>query len=229
MSVLDDLVADWRRPVRDDPAANGWLDVALSYPGFHAIVAHRLLAHPLYRAGVPLLPRFVSHVARFVTGIEIHPGAELGRGLFIDHGMGVVIGETAVVGENVTLNQGVTLGGTSSERTKRHPTIGDRVVVGADALVLGAITIGDGARIGAGSVVVRDVPPNATVVGIPGRVVLIDGKPLPAGHPHRPQVDMPDPNAALLARLAERVETLERRLAELARKDEAPPDASAAL
>jgi serine O-acetyltransferase len=227
VSLVGDIRADLRRPVRDDPAANGWLDVVLSYPGFHAITAHRAVVHPLYRAGLPILPRFLAHVVRFLTGVEIHPGAKIGKGLFIDHGMGVVIGETAEVGENVTLNQGVTLGGTSLERIKRHPTLGDNVVVGADALVLGAITVGNGARIGAGSVVVRDVPANATVVGIPGRVVLIDGKPVATAN--KPRVDMPDPNAELIARLAKRVEALERSLAARRGKDEATPDASAAL
>ncbi|MBV8600896.1 MAG: serine O-acetyltransferase [Candidatus Eremiobacteraeota bacterium] len=220
------MLADLRRPIHDDPAANGWLDVVLSYPGFHAVAAHRLVVRPLYHAKIPILPRFLSHVVRFLTGVEIHPGARLGRALFIDHGMGVVIGETAELGENVTLNQGVTLGGTSLERTKRHPTLGDNVVVGADALVLGAITVGSGSRIGAGSVVVRDVPPNSTVVGIPGRVVLIDGKPVQ--QPARQQVEMPDPNAALIARLAERVDALERRIA-AQDGDEGRTDASAAL
>jgi serine O-acetyltransferase len=224
-TLIEAVLADLRRPVEQDPAAHGYLDVILSYPGFHALTAHRLI-HPLYRAGIPILPRFLAQIVRFWTGIEIHPGATIGKGVFIDHGMGVVIGETAEIGNNVTLNQGVTLGGTSLERTKRHPTLEDDVVVGADALVLGAIRIGRGSRIGAGSVVVRDVPPNATVVGIPGRVVLQDGRPV---QPRRPQVDMPDPNAAVIARLAERIEVLERRLAELERSPQGPSDAAAAL
>jgi serine O-acetyltransferase len=210
MSVADDILADLRRPVSDDPAAHGWLDVVLSYPGFHAIAAHRLVVHPLYEAGLFIPARFFAQVVRFMTGIEIHPGATLGRGLFIDHGMGVVIGETAVVGENVTLSQGVTLGGTSLERVKRHPTLGDGVVVGADAIVLGAITVGNGSRIGAGSVVVRDVPPNSTVVGIPGRVILRDGRPV--AQPAKSAGDAEQ--AALIARLAERVDALERKLAD---------------
>jgi serine O-acetyltransferase len=226
MSVFDDVLADLQRPVRDDPAAQGWLDVVLSYPGFHAIAAHRLAIHPLYRSGLRLLPRFLAHLVRMLTGIEIHPGARIGRGFFIDHGMGVVIGETAEVGENVTLNQGVTLGATSRERTKRHPTLGDDVVVGADALVLGAITIGQGSRIGAGSVVVKDVPPHATVVGTTARVVLQDGKPVQSA-PTR--LEMPDQNAALVARLTERVEALERRLARMDHGDESSDDATAAL
>jgi serine O-acetyltransferase len=227
MNVWEDILADLRRPLRDDPASQGSLDVVLSYPGFHAIVAHRLACHPLYRARVPLLPRFLAHLVRFFTGIEIHPGAKIGGGLFIDHGMGVVVGETAEIGENVTLNQGVTLGATSRERAKRHPTLGDDVVVGADALVLGAITIGRGSRIGAGSVVVKDVPPNATVVGTTARVVLQDGKPVQPP-PVRP-ADLHDPTVALIARLTERVEALERRLAERERNDEPAGDATAAL
>jgi serine O-acetyltransferase len=222
---FEGVMADLRRPVKEDPAARGYADVVLSYPGFHALTAHRLI-HPLYRAGVPLLPRFLSQVVRFWTGIEIHPGATIGKGCFIDHGMGVVIGETAEVGDNVTLNQGVTLGGTSLERVKRHPTLEDGVVVGADALVLGAIRIGRGSKIGAGSVVVKDVPPNSTVVGIPGRVVLQDGRPV---QPRRQQVDMPDPNAALIARLIDRVDALERRLAQIDRTGQGSGDAAAAL
>ena len=223
---IADVLADLRRPVEVDPAARGYLDVVLSYPGFHAVTAHRLI-HPLYRAHIPIVPRFLSQIVRFLTGIEIHPGASLGRGVFIDHGMGVVIGETAEIGNNVTLNQGVTLGGTSLERTKRHPTLEDDVIVGADALVLGAIRIGRGAKIGAGSVIVKDVPPNATVVGIPGRVVLQDGKPVPVRR--SPQVDMPDPQTALIERLNDRIAALERRLSRLEQTHSASDDAAAAL
>jgi serine O-acetyltransferase len=196
--------------------------VLLSYPGFHAITAHRAI-HALFRARVPLLPRFLSQIMRFWTGIEIHPGATLGKGVFIDHGMGVVIGETAEVGDGCTIYHGVTLGGTSLQRTKRHPTLGRDVVVGSGAAVLGAITIGDGSRIGANSVVVKDVPPNSTVVGIPGRVVLQDGKPIVAAADARPRVELPDPNAAILAQLNERIAALEARLAELDRKNDAAP------
>jgi serine O-acetyltransferase len=202
-----------RAPVERDPAADGWLDVVLSYPGFHAITVHRVV-HALWLAGVPLLPRFLAELVHRVTGIDIHPGATIGKGFFIDHGTGVVIGGTAIVGENVTIYQGVTLGGTSLARSKRHPTIGDNVTVGSGAAVLGDITIGDNVKIGANSVVVKDVPPNSTVVGIPGRVVLQDGKPLPAAGP-RPQVDLPDPNAPLLSALTSRLEALEARLAQL--------------
>src|SRR5512132_3226584 len=173
------MFAKMRRDVRTvlerDPAARSALEVVLCYPGVHAIWGHRA-AHALWGAGLLTLARWVSHVSRFMTGIEIHPAARLGRGLFIDHGMGLVIGETAEVGENVTLLQGVTLGGTSLKREKRHPTLQDHVVVGTGAAVIGAITIGAGSRIGAGSVVVRDVPPNSVVVGVPGKVTYRDGQ-----------------------------------------------------
>ncbi len=174
---------------------------------------------------MPIVPRFLSQMVRFATGIEIHPGAVIGGGFFIDHGMGVVIGETTEIGENVTLYQGVTLGGTSLRQGKRHPTLGNGVTVGVHASVLGAVTIGDDARIGAGSVVIKDVPPRATVVGIPGRIVAQDGKPVrPA--PELPVVEMPDPQAELIAKLAERVAQLERKLAELTAKDTTLNDAA---
>ncbi len=170
MGVLQEIRADIRAAMERDPAARSAIEVALFYPGFHARLAHRL-AHALHRRGVPLLPRGIMHVARFFTGIEIHPGATIGRRFFIDHGMGVVIGETAEIGNDVMLYQGVTLGGTSTRRVKRHPTLRDRVVVGAGAKVIGAIEVGENARIGAGSVVVTNVPANATVVGVPGHIV----------------------------------------------------------
>jgi len=210
-NAIQTFIADLKAPLERDPAARGALDVVLSYPGFHAVTAHRLI-HALHGTGIPLLPRFLAHLNRFVTGIEIHPAARLGKGLFIDHGMGVVIGETAVLGENCTLYQGVTLGGTSLSHGKRHPTLGDNVVVGVNAAVLGAITVGDNSRIGGGSVVVKDVPSNATVVGVPGRIVLQDGVPVKAATP-RTQVDMPDPNARAIEALQARVAEVERRLA----------------
>ncbi len=212
-SVFTTFLSDLRAPVERDPAADGWLDVVLSYPGFHAITVHRVV-HVMWRARVPLLPRFIAEIAHRLTGIDIHPGATIGRGFFIDHGTGVVIGSTAIVGDNVTLYQGVTLGGTSLAHTKRHPTLGNNVTVGSGAAVLGDISIGDNVKIGANSVVVKDVPPNSTVVGIPGRVVLQDGKPVSAPNA-RPHVDLPDPNAPLLAALAERIEKLEERLTEI--------------
>lgn len=172
--VFSAIGSDLRAALRRDPAARGALDVVLSYPGFHAVAAHRFI-HALHRTGIPLLPRWLSNLNRFFTGIEIHPNARIGRGFFIDHGMGVVIGETAVVGENCTIYQGVTLGGTSLSHGKRHPTLGNNVTVGVGAALLGPIVIGDNAKIGGGSVVVKDVPANATAVGVPARVVMKDG------------------------------------------------------
>jgi len=212
-TFLNDLLA----PAQRDPAARGWLDVLFSYPGFHALTAHRV-THRLWLWNMPHLARWLSHVARFLTGIEIHPGATIGQRVFIDHGMGVVIGETAIVGDSCLIYQGVTLGGTSSARTKRHPTLGKNVTVGANAVVIGAIVVGDGARVGSGSVVVRDVPANATVVGIPAHVVAQDGKPVRAV-PDRPQVEMPDPNADAIKHLQRRLVELEERVAQVERED----------
>ncbi|HEX5273782.1 MAG TPA: serine O-acetyltransferase [Candidatus Rubrimentiphilum sp.] len=172
--IFSAIGSDLHAALKRDPAARGAVDVILSYPGFQAVAAHRFI-HALHRIGIPLLPRWLSNVNRFFTGIEIHPNARIGRGFFIDHGMGVVIGETAEVGDNCTIYQGVTLGGTSLARGKRHPTLGNNVTVGVGAALLGAITIGDNAKIGGGSVVVRDVPANATAVGVPARVVMRDG------------------------------------------------------
>jgi len=207
------FLSDLRAPLGRDPAVRGWLDVVLSYPGFHAITAHRF-NHALYRAGIPILPRWFAHIARFLTGIEIHPGAKIGHDVFIDHGMGVVIGETAEVGDGSTIYQGVTLGGTSLKHVKRHPTLGKNVTVGSNASVIGAILLGDNVKVGSGSVVVRDVPANATVVGIPARVVAQDGKPIRAV-PDRPQEELPDPNAAAIRQLQKRIEQLEDRITEL--------------
>jgi serine O-acetyltransferase len=211
--AFDDALADLRAPLDRDPAARGWLDVVLSYPGFHALVAHRLI-HPLHRAGIPILPRFLANVARFLTGIEIHPAAKIGKGIFIDHGSGVVIGETSEIGDGCTIYQGVTLGGTSLSHGKRHPTLGRNVTVGVNSSVLGAIVLGDNAKVGGGSVVVKDVPANATVVGVPARVVMQDGKPIRVVS-ERPQVDMPDPTADAIVRLQHKLAQLERRLVEL--------------
>ncbi len=214
---MNAILADLRAPLERDPAARGWLDVVLSYPGFHALVAHRLV-HPLYRWGVPILPRFFANLARFFTGIEIHPGATIGKGIFIDHGSGVVIGETAKIGDGCTIYQGVTLGGTSLSHGKRHPTLGRNVVVGVNSSVLGAIVLGDNAKVGGGSVVVKDVPANATVVGVPARIVAQDGKPIRVVS-DRPQVDMPDPTSDAIARLQRRIDLLERRLADVEQGD----------
>src|SRR6478672_9952389 len=159
---------------REDPAAKSVLEIVLCYPGFHAILAHRF-AHKLYGWGMPLLPRVISQMSRFFTGIEIHPGATIGRRFFIDHGTGVVIGETSEIGDDVLIYQGVTLGGTGKEKGKRHPTLGNYVVVGTGAKVLGNIRIGNHVKVGAGSVVVHPVPDHSTVVGIPGKVVRTRG------------------------------------------------------
>ncbi len=153
-----------------DPAARGTFEMLLTYAGLHAVLLHRI-AHFLWKVAIPVLPRLISHIARFITGIEIHPAAVIGTGFFIDHGMGVVIGETTEIGENVTLYQGVTLGGTGKEPGKRHPTLGNNVVVGAGAKVLGGIVVGDHVRIGANSVVLKSIPAHNTVVGIPGRII----------------------------------------------------------
>jgi len=171
------LREDIRTVFAKDPAARSRLDVVFCYPGLHALWFHRV-AHSLWRHKLRFLARFLSHISRFLTGIEIHPAAKIGRRFFVDHGAGVVIGETAEVGDDVLMYQGAVLGGTSLKREKRHPTIGDNVVIGTGAVALGAITIGDGARIGSGSVVVKSVPPGATVVGIPGRVVEDGHSPL---------------------------------------------------
>ncbi len=172
MSLWSSIRKDIKAIYDGDPAANNILEILFAYPGFHARQCHRV-AHRLYLWKVPFFPRWISHMSRFCTGIEIHPGAKIGEGFFIDHGMGVVIGETAEIGNNVIIYQGVTLGGTSHQKVKRHPTLGNDVVVGVGAKIIGAITIGDDTKIGAGSVVVNSVPPHATVVGIPGRVVAI--------------------------------------------------------
>ncbi|HTZ55331.1 MAG TPA: serine O-acetyltransferase [Candidatus Acidoferrum sp.] len=214
---LRTFLGDLRAPLERDPAARGWIDVVFSYPGFHALTFHRV-NHRLWCWGLPHLSRWLAHIARFLTGIEIHPGATIGQGVFIDHGMGVVIGETAEVGDGCLLYQGVTLGGTSQAHTKRHPTLGRNVTVGASAVVIGAIVIGDNARVGSGSVVVRDVPANATVVGIPAHVVAQDGKPVRVV-PDRPQIEMPDPNADAINHLQRRLQALEARVAQVERED----------
>jgi len=189
-----------------DPAARNPLEVVLSYSGLHAVVYHRF-AHALLKAHVPLLPRLISQAARFLTGIEIHPGAEIGEGLFIDHGMGVVIGETSVIGKNVTLFQGVTLGGTGKEKGKRHPNIGDNAVIGTGAKVLGNITIGDNSYIGANAVVLKDVPANSTVVGVPGRITRQDGRKIDVALDH---IHVFDPIKQALEEMEERIKKLEK-------------------
>ncbi len=188
-----------------DPAAKSFWEVVLCYPGLHAILLYRL-AHSLHKRGLILLPRVISQIARLVSGVEIHPGAKIGDGLFIDHGMGVVIGETAEVGDNVTLYQGVTLGGTGKEKGKRHPTVGNNVVIGTGAKILGPIVIGDYAKIGAGSVVLNNVPANTTVVGVPGRVVIYEGERIPSVDLNHE--DLPDPVAEMLYCLQKQIDDL---------------------
>ncbi len=188
-----------------DPAAKSVWEVFLCYPGFHALLLH-YLAHFFHRKGWVLLPRLISQVNRLVTGIEIHPGAQLGEGLFIDHGMGVVIGETTEIHENVTLYQGVTLGGTGKEKGKRHPTVKSNVVIGAGAKVLGPIEIGEHARVGAGSVVLQSIPPYTTVVGIPGRIVVQRGERVPSINLNH--TDMPDPVSGMLDCLQGQIDQL---------------------
>lgn len=191
---------------REDPAAKSVLEIFLCYPGFHAILIHRV-AHQLYNAGIPILPRFISQIARFLTGIEIHPGATIGRRFFIDHGMGVVIGETTEIGDDVLIYQNVTLGGTGNERGKRHPTLGNNVVVGTGAKVLGGIHIGNNVKIGAGSVVVHPVPDHSTVVGIPGRVVRFRAPEGVLDHGM-----LPDPEGQEIEDLKSRVHDLEEQI-----------------
>ncbi|HVP04909.1 MAG TPA: serine O-acetyltransferase [Dehalococcoidia bacterium] len=215
MGLLDSIKSDIKAARLRDPAAISDLEVMLTYPGFHARQVHRL-AHALHHNGAEIPARLLSHFARFFTGIEIHPGAEIGEGFFIDHGMGVVIGETAIIGDNVHLFQGVTLGGTSTRRAKRHPTLKDNVVVGAGAKVIGDVTIGENAKIGAGSVVVTNVPPNATVVGVPGHVVAF------ADPGNDTVLRLPDPEWDVIQRLEQRIEELEARLAQI----EAPKTAA---
>lgn len=211
-SIQQDLQAVFDR----DPAATSKLEVFLTYSGFHALLSYRL-AHWLSGYGVPLFPRAISQLARWLTGIEIHPRATIGTGFFIDHGMGVVIGETAEIGDHVTLFQGVTLGGTGKERGKRHPTLGNHVVVGAGAKILGGIKIGDNVKIGANSVVLKSVPANSTVIGVPGRVIKMEGERLPEAT--MDHTNIADP-------IIDRFEALDRELIELRKKIENPENPS---
>lgn len=208
-----------------DPAATGRAEIIFTYSGFHALFFFRI-AGALRKAGMKLLPRGISQLAKFLTGIEIHPGATIGKSLFIDHGMGVVIGETAVLGDNVTLFQGVTLGGTGKEKGKRHPTLGNNVVVGAGAKVLGDIELGDNVMVGANAVVLRNVPPESTVVGVPGRVARRRGKRLPGGI-NLDHSSLPDPLAQALERLQLEIDNIETEIGqyhEEKHKGEQPPE-----
>jgi serine O-acetyltransferase len=210
MKKVTQIARDLHAVFERDPAATSRLEVFLTYSGFHALLAHRI-SHWLWNRRIPLLPRLISQLARWLTGVEIHPGATIGAGFFIDHGMGVVIGETTEIGDYVTLFQGVTLGGTGKERGKRHPTLGNHVVVGAGAKVLGGIRIGDNVKVGANAVVLRSVPPNSTVVGNPGRIVKYDGERLPEAT--MDHTNIPDP-------IAERFEAMEQELIVLRKKVE---------
>jgi serine O-acetyltransferase len=205
---LEPLMSDFRIICERDPAARSWLEVIFCYPGFHTLSLHRL-AHCLHIRKVGFIPRLISHLGRFLTGIEIEPGAEIGKGVFIDHGMGVVIGETAIVGDYALIYQGVTLGGTGKESGKRHPTLGNNVVVGVGAKVLGNIQISEHVRIGVGSIVLRDIPPDSTVVGIPGRIISHkQSKPLsPLEHGK-----LLDVEAGIIRSLVSRIEKLEQQL-----------------
>src|SRR3990170_4800938 len=222
MGLLNTLNHDIKSVFDRDPAARSTLEVLVCYPGLHAIWLHRL-AHGLWRNGFKLLGRWVSTFSRWWTGIEIHPGAHIGPGFFIDHGMGVVIGETAEIGENVTMYHGVTLGGTSWKKEKRHPTIGNNVVIGAGAKILGPFKVGDNSRIGSGSVVVKEVPPNAVVVGVPGQVTFRDGKRVSQAIDLE-MTDLPDPAAHAIRCILERLQELEREV-ETLRKELAAPSA----
>lgn len=194
-----------------DPAAKGYWHIILFYPGFHAIVLHRA-AHFLYKNGIPFFPFFLMWLGRMITAIEIHPGAKIGKNFFIDHGFGVVIGETAEVGDNVTIYQGVTLGGTGKQKGKRHPTIGSGVVVGAGAKILGALQIGDNVNIGANAVVLTDVPHNSTVVGIPGRIVKMNGEKIRQGIINLDHIHLPDPVAHKLMNLEKEIHLTAKKL-----------------
>ncbi len=214
--MFETLKEDIQVVFHRDPAVRSVWEVALAYPGFHAILIHRM-THWLWQRRFTTLARFLSHVGRFLTGIEIHPGAKIGRRFFIDHGMGVVIGETSEIGDDVTIYQGVTLGGTSTQRTKRHPTIEDSVTIFSGAAVLGPVTVGRHSRVGAGSVLVASVPPHSTVVGIPGKAVKIEARHTPTGKAiiDLNSADLPDPVQRALTSALEQVELLEKRVNEL--------------
>lgn len=197
MGILNEIRTDFHAVFERDPAARSPLEVIAAYPGFQAVVSHRI-THYLWRKNFKSTARIMSHISRFFTGVEIHPGAVIGKGFFIDHGMGVVIGETSEIGENVTVYHGVTLGGTSFTRGKRHPTIGDNVTIGAGAKILGPLSVGANSKVGANSVVIRDVPPNSTVVGIPGSAVPGDIFPNFSGLEHN---KLPDPVSPLVERI----------------------------
>lgn len=212
MSILARIKQDLEVVFERDPAATSRLEVMLTYAGFHALLVYRV-SHWMWQKRIPFLPRALSQLARWLTGIEIHPGATIGTGFFIDHGMGVVVGETAEIGDYVTLFQGVTLGGTGKERGKRHPTIGNHVVIGAGAKILGAIRVGDNVKIGANSVVLKSVPPHSTVIGVPARIIKMEGERVPEAT--MDHANIPDP-------IVDRFEALEQELIALRKKLENP-------
>ncbi|MFA5015252.1 MAG: serine O-acetyltransferase EpsC [Actinomycetota bacterium] len=212
MGLISELKSQVKAAKERDPAAISTAEILLTYSGVHAVINHRV-AHWLHKHKVPFIPRWISQYSRFFTGIEIHPGAKIGSGFFIDHGMGVVIGETSEIGNNVTLYQGVTLGGTGKAKGKRHPTIGNNVVISAGAKVLGSIEIGNNVIIGAGAVVVKSVPDNCTVVGVPGRIVKIGGEKVLSDEFHR--MNLPDPVSEILSDCCARIDFLEKELKEL--------------
>ena len=206
--MFREIRLDIRAALEKDPAARSALEVLLCYSGLHAILIHRV-AHTLWKCNCKLTARFISQIGRWLTGVEIHPAAKIGPGLFIDHGMGVVIGETSEIGENVLIFQGATLGGTGKETGKRHPTIGNNVIIGVGAKVLGSITIGDNAIVGAGAVVLKSVPPDSTAVGVPARIVREGGQLVKDLHHEQ----LPDPMTKVLQQLNERINKMERQVA----------------
>jgi serine O-acetyltransferase len=219
-NFFKEIDEDIRAVIERDPAAKSRIEVLLCYPGIHSVISHKI-AHALNNRGHVLLARIISQISRFFTGIEIHPGAKIGKRLFIDHGMGVVIGETAEVGDDVTLYQGATLGGTGKEKGKRHPTIGNNVVISSGAKVLGPFKVGDHSKIGSGAVVLKEVPPNCTVVGVPGHIVVKDN--IKLKNMHQPDIDLdqvklPDPVAEELKCLRNRILELENKIIEMERE-----------
>jgi len=212
ISILDSFASDVRAAFQKDPAARSLVEVLTSYPGIHAVLLHRV-AHFFWEIGLPFVPRFLSHISRQITGIEIHPGAKIGKDFFIDHGSGTVIGETAEIGDNVTIYQNVSLGGTSLKQEKRHPTVGNNVVIGAGAKLLGPIIIGDNVKIGSNSVVIKDVPPNSVVIGVPGKIISRNGKKVPEIDLEHD--DLLDPTTDIIKKLVERVSELEEQVNKL--------------
>ena len=214
--LFKNIAYDIKSVMERDPAARSKAEVFFLYPGVHAVFWHRV-AHFFFRHGMKFTARFISQMSRFFTGIEIHPGARIGKGLFIDHGMGVVIGETAVIGDNCTIYQGVTLGGTGTEKGKRHPTLGNNVMVGCGAKILGPFTVGDNSKIAAGAVVLSEVPPNSTCVGVPARIVKLEGVRVECD---LDQITVPDPISSQICTLTVHIKNLEKKIEELQKGSE---------